>query len=169
MVGVRITEEPARTGAILPTDNELKRLLEIVAARHPGLVKLRRDGEDDDGFDLADFKLAFLATTRFFRIRETRRDLFFYGWVQRASELLDREVRGDALLCATLAAGDIPVRLASPRHGQLLELGLHEFRGASATNAWRAVLATGVLPPTLPPRQAPGYVGAGAGFMPTFG
>ena len=75
---------------------------------------------------------------------------------------------GGAFLAACLAAGDVPVRLASPRHGQLLEVGFDEFRGA-ASNAWRQIVASGELPPTLSPRQAPGgYVGAGAGIMPTF-
>lgn len=156
MAGVRIIEEPARTGPALPTDAELSILLDIVAKHHPRLVRLKDDEYDELGIDLADFKRAFIATTRFFRIPGTDRSRFFYTWVERASELVGREVRSDAFLAACLAAC-VPVKLASPAHGQLLEIGLNEFQGASANNAAiRQVIATGVLPPPVPPRQPPG-------------
>ena len=129
---VRIIEHAAATGAIMPNDGELARLMQIVVAAYPWL-----QGAGDDAFDLHQFKIGFIGQGRFYRVRETRRDRFFYSWIERTAELLDREIHGGAFLAACLAAGDVPVRLASPRHGQLLEVGFDEFRGATASNAWR--------------------------------
>src|SRR6516165_10154267 len=110
---VRITEHAAETGAVLPSDAELSWLLAKVREHH-----------SLPGFTLDDFRLGFIGQGRFFRlVRQTRRDRYYHDIVARAGELVGREIRGDAFLAACLCDG-VPVRLASPSMGQLLEVGL---------------------------------------------
>ena len=69
---VRIIEHAAATGAIMPNDGELARLMQIVVAAYPWL-----QGAGDDAFDLHQFKIGFIGQGGFYRVRETRRDRFF--------------------------------------------------------------------------------------------
>jgi hypothetical protein len=132
MSGLRIYTTPQSTGAIQPTESEAERLLEIITRRFPWV--------DEHPFDVATFRLAFLAQSRFYRAPATDRSRYFHAWVERASDLLDRPVYGPAFLAAVIASGEVIYQLKD-NAGHLIELGLNEFKGRSCSNRWKLILA----------------------------
>ena len=163
-MGVRIIEQVNQTGAIQPTADEAQRLMEIVLARHPFLK-----GVGDEAFTLQDFRLAFLAQSRFFRTKTTASSKYFYHWHERSAEMLGVEVHGGALLAAIIGAGDVAFQLRD-NSGRLLEVALNEFHGAVCSNRWRQILNGAPLlePVARPmPGMAPSDLPSFRAYLPT--
>ena len=144
-----------KTGAIMPSDAELERLLEIVKRAHPWLVQ----AEGPEAFDLATFKKAFWAQGLLFRTHAPRQDRRFASFLEYIEDTFDVRIFGPAFLAAIIASGEIPWQKQDMNAGRVLEVGLNEYTGATSGNAWRRILtgeATLLAPVARPvPGQAP--------------
>jgi len=126
-----------QTGAQMPSDAELERLLAIVRRAHPWLVK-------DDGpeaFDLESFKTAFWATTLFFRTHAPRQDRRFMSFVEHVVDVHDVFVFGPAFLSAVISTGEVPWQRQDLAAGRTLEVGLDPYAGLTSRNTWRDILS----------------------------
>jgi hypothetical protein len=155
-----IDRERARwLGVEMPTDAELKKLLELVEREHPQLLDrrdtyIRRNVEDE-------FKRAFYAVGSITRLSEPTQKIAFSTHVDRINNLLRRrghtEVEADVVMAALIAWGDVDYRLQDLRHGQLAEVALdpNHNTGKPPSPVWREVLAgKSALRKPLPPRMA---------------
>jgi hypothetical protein len=148
--GVSITYHLPNTGFCNCTEDEAAKLLRIVDAGAPWLALKATTG-------LSEFRRAFTAVGLMFRTAEPVSKYAAGHFLDAANAmLLERlgscSVDGVAFLGAIFAHGDICYRLANPKLGQLLELGLHQYHGRQCENSWRGLLtgARNLLPPTAP-------------------
>jgi len=136
----------------MPNDSELERLLAIVRAAHPWLVR----DEGREAFYLDAFRVAFWATGLFFRTHAPRADRRFASFLEHVEDTYDVRVFGPAFLAACIATGEIPWQRQDMSAGRSLEVGLHEFTGLPSRNTWRDILSgrAGLLAPVQ--RRLPG-------------
>ena len=154
--GVRIYH-PADVPAIeMPSDEQLRRLAEVVLAKYPKLgpdlsnprwADMNRD-EWDFGFRASFRRIASLNRTDEFDIKRGIR-----YFVDEAEEWLrlqgmQTDLRWPAYLCALIAQGDISFSIEGPYVGLRLD-GL----GRSPLPAWRAVLDGRMRAPSPPPAR----------------
>ena len=90
-----------------------------------------------------------------YRRAAPRSDHYFDWHVANANELLRerfdlRAVSDFAFLAACIGHSDIPIRLANPSIGRLLEVGLDPYHGLKCASAYKAVLQVAPLKPPLP-------------------
>ena len=141
-------EEAKRwVGVTMPTDDELGKLLDIVAAAYPGEFR----------HNLEEFRRAFFACGRLGRLPEPSTDRYFISSVDDANEILRarrlKSIEGDMLLAATIAWGDLKWRAADKATGQSLEVSLaRPNTGSPAIPRWREILKGVPLQAPLPPR-----------------
>lgn len=152
MAGLRITTMAPQTGAQLPSDAELLRLLEIVRRAHPGLIK--NDGPE--AFGLEDFRVGFWGQGLLFRRHAPRQDRRFGSFIEHFSDLYGVSLFGPAFLCACLASAEIPIQLQDLSAGRLLEIGADEYSGITSRNSWRRILAGEATLLTPIARKMPG-------------
>jgi hypothetical protein len=147
------------TGYQAPNADELPKLHAIVLRVHPGL-----------NAPMSEFSRAMFAAGCFFRTAAPDRSRYFSTWLDRANEILAQagssSIGGGSLLGALIAHADVCWRAENRDAGQMLEVGLNQYRGARCQNSWRDVLAGQPLRPSLPPIDhgfSPGvrYVRAG--------
>jgi hypothetical protein len=128
------TISPPQTGAVMPSDSELERLLAIVAKHHSWL------GAGRDAFDLEDFRTGFWATTLFFRTPAPRQDRRFSSYIEHIEDVFDTRVGGPSFLAAIIATGEVPWQRQDLSAGRLLEIGVDPYSGMTSRNAWRRVV-----------------------------
>jgi hypothetical protein len=148
--GVSVTYHLPNTGFCNCTEDEAGKLLHIVDAGAPWLALKATTG-------LSEFQRAFTAVGLMFRTAEPVSKYAAGHFLDAANAmLLERlgacSVGGVAFLGAILAHGDIRYRLANPKIGQLLEIGLDQYHGRQCENSWRGILtgARNLLPSTAP-------------------
>jgi hypothetical protein len=147
---MRIITLPPETGYRRPTDVELRRLMAIVYAAYPWLQPVSETA----------FANAMSAVGHQWRLAEPTTKFYFSSHVDNCNNFLDRlglpEIDGNAAFAAIVGHNDIPFRLADPKHGQLLEVALDQFKGRQCLNAWRGLLDGAPLRAPLPPKGMPG-------------
>ncbi|WP_316192420.1 MULTISPECIES: hypothetical protein [unclassified Bradyrhizobium] len=139
---VRITRTPPASSLVLPTDAELRKLIEIVYRARPDLDL--RAGRDHRHLDHdREFRLAFLTVGAMGRTEGVDHGKAISYWADYARNILyeagnHAEVPGNILLSAALAHGDVD-------HAKNA-LGLTWVEtGRRAGDAWRGVLKTGQI------------------------
>ncbi|WP_316190376.1 hypothetical protein [Bradyrhizobium sp. SZCCHNS2096] len=143
---VRITHTPPTSSLVMPTEAELRKLIEVVYRARPDLdLRAARDHRHLDHD--REFRLAFLTVGAMGRIEGVDHGKAISYWADYARNILyeagnHAEVPGNILLAAALAHGDVD-------HARNA-LGLTWAEsGRRAVDAWRNVLKTGkVLPPS---------------------
>jgi hypothetical protein len=143
---VTITVMPPASPLVMPSDDQMSKLQELVYRLRPDL-----DLRSDESFRHLDhareFKRAFWAVGVMGRRAEPDDGKAFSYWASHAKNLLeergiDCDVLTNVLLAAALAHGDVP-------HGRNA-LGLtHAHTGAPASDAWRGVLSRAALRPPV--------------------
>jgi hypothetical protein len=152
---VTVTVRPASTGYAAPTRDQLRALRKIVLATYP---KLREGAPDDEIAAEREFLCAFWAQGQFFRSEPNEREAFVSILdVANAKLALHgcESVGANAFIAACWASGDVQIRLANGRVGQLLSVGLVSDRQGRRCDPsrWQAIAAGqgNLLAPT-PPR-----------------
>jgi hypothetical protein len=147
---IYIAREEARrwAGVTMPTDDELAKLLDIVAAAHPGEFR----------YNLNEFRRAFFACGRLGRLSEPSTDRYFVSSLDDANEILRahrlESVSGDMLLAAAIAWGDVSWRAADKDVGGQLEVSFAKLNtGSPVISRWREILRGAPLQAPLPPRS----------------
>lgn len=169
--GVTITHQPDRNPKfIMPSDDELRRLYETVLARYPRLAAYSQ--QSDEVFD--GFRRAFL------RIGHLGRDklndkYMLMSWVDDArlwlndQQIVPSIVTGNDFIYAVLAHGDVDFVPLDRFPHDCNAFGLRrDGSGRPATDAWRAVVATGRLREPVPvprptARRSPTQIAVGWG------
>jgi hypothetical protein len=136
-----------------PSDDELRRLLEIVVTALPDLRQVVTPAE---------FGRAMFAVSTFGRTAAPDTAHYFAHWVEIANARLKDvglgEIGGGALMAGVLAHGDVVWRAHDRFAGQLCELGLAEYPGSGrpCSNRWRDLLSgrSTVLAPVPSDRRA---------------
>jgi hypothetical protein len=155
--GVRVVEILTETRA-LPTSAEMKKLFAAVKGRAPGKL----DDKYDPDKPFRGFASAFRWLQNQGRLEQPNGKFALSYWQDacrvwlRQRNVVAGDVGGNEF--AVLAAGDVPYVRGDLSVGHVWELGLAEYhnRGRKASDAWRAVMATGnVLAPSHPARSAP--------------
>jgi hypothetical protein len=125
-------------GVAMPSDEELKGLLDIVAKAHPDSI--RND-------DLSEFRNAFFGVALMYRLREPDSSRYFISILDDVNLEILRprrltQVNGDMLFAAILSHGDVPWRRGA--------VGLALNTGKPAASRWREILNGAPLLPPLP-------------------
>jgi hypothetical protein len=148
---VRITH-PVRH-AVLPTDDEFERLLEVVLMRYPTLRPAH--GEEAEFF--SGFRAAFRFVQHHGRRAEPDRQRALGWWIDTARDWVSQNkigafpISGTAFVAAVIAAGD--VSFSSPEEPGFA-IGL-QFGGGGIPSKdwWRRVLCVALLDPVPSPYQ----------------
>jgi hypothetical protein len=148
--GVSVTYHLPNTGFCNCTEDDARKLMRIVDAGCPWLALNATTG-------LSEFGRAFTAVGLMFRTAEPVSKYAAGHFLDAANAmLLERlgscSVGGVAFVGAVFAHGDIRYRLANPKLGQMLEIGLDQYHGRQCENSWRGLLTgeRNLLPPTAP-------------------
>jgi hypothetical protein len=152
---------------VRPTSKELRRLADVVIAKYPKLGPRRSlRGTLDDEFD-DDFQNGFVWSFERlgFPMRSERPDTRHYveHWLNNTKDWLAMHRPnhcgniGAGFLAAVLAHGDIPHTPADVSRGVVWSVGLTNFGGKLASDAWRRVLAGELLARTAPVMPARSY------------
>jgi hypothetical protein len=150
-----------------PTEKELRRLAAVVVGKYPklgarkSLRGLLDDEFDDDfrnGFAWAFERLGFIGRAE---KPDTRR--YIEHWLNDCKDWLALhrpyhcgDISG-AFMCAAIAHGDVPYIVGDMSRGVVWSVGLTNFGGTLASDAWKRVLAGELLAPTLPVMPARSY------------
>ena len=154
---VRIVSPPLARIA-LPTEDEFRRLLEVVLTRYP-ILKPR----DTQGFE-AEFRWAFQFLQHTGRREKLNRDHGLLFWIDTAAAWLREHkiapsvlgIGGTAFVAAAIASGDI--LYTSPDEFPHISFGLVPFGGGiPAKDYWRRALSGTLLEAMAPlhPKPAP--------------
>jgi hypothetical protein len=142
-------------GVLMPTDDELERLLAIVTEA----IDFPRLSGTPSRDVLDEFRRGFYACGRLGRLNEPATDRYFSSTLDDMSEILRdrrlRDVNGDVVLASALAWGDVVWRAADKDLGQMLEVSLAKrYTGTPPRPVWRDLLdgRANVQKP-LPPRH----------------
>jgi hypothetical protein len=125
----------------MPTTDELCQLMTAVGRVYPELVS------SNDIEYRKQFEACFLAIGNLRRLEKPSSKVYLSWHLQLAETILRRlgrpmTVRGDAFVAACLAHADVPISGIGRHHeGYVVEIGLDEFNGRLATDAWRKILA----------------------------
>jgi hypothetical protein len=156
---VKISYPVAASSSPMPTDDELRRLREIVTrydpalgdCSHMGIHRASRYQNETEW--VSQFRKSFVGVGKMYRLPEPDRKHHWYHF----KDLVDTALNFGPFVAACLAHGDVPWtdwRI----DGQVLELGLSEYSiGREASDSWRKVLANRQLLAPSPPavRMAP--------------
>jgi hypothetical protein len=147
---------PPDTGYVRPTHDQLRSLRKIVLSVYP---KLGDGAPTDELAAEREFLCAFWAQGQFFRSEPNEREAFVSILDAANLKLAEhgcQSVGANAFIAACWAAGDVKIRLANGRVGQLLAVGLVSDRQGLRCNPgrWQAIAAgqANLLSPT-PPRM----------------
>jgi hypothetical protein len=153
---VSVTVRPMNTGYVAPSRDQLRSLRKIVLATYP---RLREGAPDDETAAEREFLCGFWAQGQFYRGAPNEREAFVSILDFANAKLAEygcQSVGANAFIAACWAAGDVPIRLANGRVGQLLAVGLVSDRQGLRCNParWQAIAAgqANLLAPT-PPRM----------------
>jgi hypothetical protein len=153
---VSVTVRPMDTGYLRPTRDQLRSLRKITLSVYP---KLAEGAPDDEAAAEIEFLSAFWSQGQFFRSEPNEREAFVSILDVANAKLAEhgcQSVGANAFIAACWAAGDVPIRLANGRVGQLLSLGLVSDRQGRRCDPgrWQAIAAgqANLLAPT-PPRM----------------
>jgi hypothetical protein len=170
--GVTITYPVTASTLIMPSDGELIALADIGIAAFPqfgpqyelGLkdrimlshypkADIKVDREKILSTFRKDFKRAFLASGSFYRTAEPCRTRYVSHWADQANTWLRSyglpEVETNMVILAALVHHDIPWTDGRV-DGCVFELGVDQYTGAKAHDAWRKTLRTGKIRPATP-------------------
>jgi hypothetical protein len=131
---MRVTEYLPSTGYLRPDAATMAELLAIVKKNL--WVSL-------GGVTADEFRRAMFWTGHVFRLPpgEVSGEMDFPSWINVCNNFLQtcnlRDINGAAVIAGILGQADIDYRLASPRLGQVIELGIHRYVGRPCSNAWR--------------------------------
>jgi hypothetical protein len=155
--GVTITHMPDQNPSfVMPSDDELRRLHEIVIACYPQLAThLQPPGEAFDGFCSAFLRIGHLG-------RDKLNDkLALVTWIDdaalwlRDNQVYPSRVTVRDFVCAVLAHGDIDHISVERFPFECSAFGLRrDSTGRPATDGWRGVLATRGLRDPVPPTRS---------------
>jgi hypothetical protein len=153
---VSVTVQPASTGYQPPSRDQLRALRRITLSVYP---KLAEGAPADELAAEREWLCAFWAQGQFFRSEPNEREAFV-SILDVANAKLSQHgcqsVGANAFIAACWAAGDVPIRLANGRVGQLPAIGLVSDRQGLRCNPgrWQAIAAGqgNLLSPT-PPRM----------------
>jgi hypothetical protein len=130
-----------------PSDAELRALARLVWGAFPWLTPCSE----------GDFRAAFMAIGRHMRrLPAPDKSKYFYSHVADVNAAIEadggRASDGSAVFASVIAWG-LPVQLANPRLGILLEVGMSPHTGAPLKDEWKKVLAQAspllaVVPPS---------------------
>ena len=148
---VRIsTPTPASTFP-MPSAADLDRLLDAVGRTYPSLLSV--EGSAFTGSDperrrqyREQFEASFLAVGNMRRLARPSTKFYLSAHIQLAETILRRlgrpmSLRANPFVAAALAHHDVPVSGIGRMHeGIVVEVGLDEFNGTLATDAWRRIL-----------------------------
>ncbi|WP_316237684.1 hypothetical protein [Bradyrhizobium sp. SZCCHNR1015] len=150
---VRIYHAPPTSTLVVPSDAELRKLIDVVYRARPDL-DLRADRDFKHLDHDREFRLAFVTVGAMGRLDGVDHGKAIGYWADYARNLLyeagnHAEIPNNILLAAALAHGDV-------NHARNA-LGLTWVEtGRRAVDAWRGVLKTGkILPPS--PEQSTSY------------
>jgi hypothetical protein len=149
---VTVTVSPNTNGFIQPTQDESRRLMNLVRAAYP---RLTLD-------NAAEFHRAMIASGYMHRHRAGPNQKYSYMFILDAANRLLAErfglstVSSDHFLGACIAHGDVPYVFFNANAGQMTGVGLDPYSGTKCQNTWKKLLAgqCRLLTPT-PPRPAP--------------
>ncbi len=150
---VTITRLPDRNPSfVMPSDDELRRLYEIVIARYPRLAARSEQAEEAlDGFRRAFLRIAHLGRDKL------NSKYMLTSWVDDAKAWMrDHEVypsflTGRDFVCAVLAHGDVDYVPLDRFPYDCSAFGLRrDSTGRPASDGWRSVLNTGRLRAPVP-------------------
>jgi hypothetical protein len=151
---VSVTVQPASTGYIAPTRDQLRALRKIVLSVYP---KLSEGAPTDKIAAECEFLCAFWAQGQFYRSEPNEREAFVSILDVANAKLADhgcQSVGANAFIAACWAAGDVLIRLADGKVGQLLAIGLVSDREGRRCNPshWQAIAAgqANLLAPVAP-------------------
>jgi hypothetical protein len=152
---VRVTTKGPDTGYVAPTRDQLRSLRKIVLATYPRLVE---GAPTDELAAEREFLCAFWAQGQFYRGEPNEKQSFVSLLDIANDKLVEhgcQSIGANAFIAACWAAGDVPIRLANGKVGQLLAIGLVSDRQGQRCNPgrWQAIAAgqANLLSPT-PPR-----------------
>jgi hypothetical protein len=145
---------PPNTGYIAPSRDQLRALRKIVLATYP---KLAEGAPTDELAAEREWLCAFWSQGQFFRSEPNEREAFVSILDAANLKLAEhgcQSVGANAFIAACWAAGDVPIRLANGRVGQLLAVGLVSDRQGLRCNPgrWQAIAAgqANLLAPSAP-------------------
>jgi hypothetical protein len=149
-----VTVKGNDTGYIAPTCDQLRALRRIVLAVFP---KLAEGAPTDEAAAEREFLCAFWAQGQFYRAEPNEREAFV-SILDAANLKLAQQgcetVSSNTFIAACWASGDVPIRLANGRVGQLLSLGLLSDRQGTRCNParWMSIAAgqANLLAPSAP-------------------
>jgi hypothetical protein len=151
-----VTVKGNDTGYIAPTRDQLRSLRRIVLAVYP---KLAEGAPTDEAAAEAEFLCAFWSVGQFYRSEPNEREAFVALLDIANAKLAEhgcQSVGANAFIAACWASGDVKIRLANGRVGQLLAVGIVSDRGGQRCNPgrWQAIAAgqANLVSPT-PPRM----------------
>ena len=165
--GSRIVYPVERAKIALPTDDELRKLLDVVFGSYPTLRPWtpgsRFASQDEEDF-VRQFSAAFTFVAHQGRTEEVDKKQSIGWWADQAEEWWRQRnahtnVGGGAFLAACVAAGDIQFQ-RSDTWGNVWAVGLVSFGGRAATEAWRSALRGDLRRPLPGVHKAPD----GSGF-----
>jgi hypothetical protein len=156
--GVRVSF-PRTVSIQMPTVEEFKKLVRIVKAAHPSLVPTFGIGDQSERQEFGNGFLGSFEIISGLKRTTTLDKRDASHWARNATLFLD--ARGDrvdvsvaAFMAAVVAAGDIPYSIGEYRS----YVGLTYDGGAPASaDAWRRVLETGAVRPSIVTSQPPLY------------
>ena len=165
--GARIVYPVERAKIALPSDDELRKLLDVVFGSYPMLRPWtpgsRFASQDEEDF-VRQFSAAFTYVAHQGRAEEVDKNRSVGWWADQAGEWWRQKkaptnIGSGAFLAACVAAGDIPFQ-RSDQFGNVWAVALLTFGGRPATEAWRSVLRGDLRRPIPGVHKAP----EGSGF-----
>jgi hypothetical protein len=160
--GTTVSFPVARSAFVMPSQEEFRRLRDIVFAKFPklnvteGLV-FRGDAEQNEQEYFKQFCASFRALGALHRTEKPDRKRYVSYWIDACEDLLkavgnSTSISGLPFIAAVLAHGDISYS-GLFTEGCVFEVGLNAYRmGRAPRDAWKQVLATGrILQMVLPP------------------
>jgi hypothetical protein len=160
--GTTVSFPVARSAFVMPSQEEFRRLRDIVFAKFPklnvteGLV-FRGDAEQNEQEYFKQFCASFRALGMLHRTAAPDRKRYVSYWIDTCEDWLkaagnSTSISGLPFIAAVLAHGDIPYA-GLFTEGCVFEVGLNAYRmGRPPRDAWKQVLSTGrILAMVLPP------------------
>jgi hypothetical protein len=155
---VRIIELLHERNDGMPTLREMERLFTIVKPHSPWPQALNDRFDEHRPFRA--FSSAFRWAMNVGRTERPNGKVALSFWADtcrlwlRSRNSVGSDLDANGLVLAVLACGDIAYTPADPVRGWTWELGLVEYGGRPASEAWRGVLNSGaILPPSAPARR----------------
>jgi hypothetical protein len=155
--GTKVSYPIAPSKCVVPTDEELSQLREIVCRKYPEFGDITGPAFYGSKYERErdwqkQFERAFLALGAMKRLEAPDTKHYFSHHVDAAEAYLRSVGKSETLrfgpfMCALLAWGDVPYSGLGLQHtGAVVELGLSEHIGRQASDSsWKRVLETGAI------------------------